>query len=313
MTNTLKKGWTPDLLPDLSDKTYLVTGGNSGIGLEAAKMLAEAGADIVIACRNPRKAEQAAAEIDATGPGRTEIVQLDLSSLASVRKAAAEARERFSKIDGLINNAGIMQTPDSRTEDGYELQFATNHLGHFLWTGLLIDLLEETAGRVVVVSSIGHKMGEIDFDDLMSTSDYSPIRAYTQSKLANLLFALELDRRLRASGSAVAAMACHPGYSATNLQSTGPTGIWNLLYKLTNPMLGQSSRHGAIPTVLAAAGTEAEAGGYYGPQSMGESRGPVGEASISSRARDEETARKLWEVSEKLVDFEWLSNQQQAA
>lgn len=312
-SNTFSKGWTPERLPDLTGKTHLITGGNSGIGVDAAKMLAAAGADIVIACRNPAKADDAVAEIDAVGPGRTERVLLDLSSLASVRTAAAEVRERYPKLDGLINNAGIMQTPETRTEDGYELQFATNHLGHFLWTGLLIDLLEETQGRVVVVSSIGHKMGKIDFDDLMSTKDYSPINAYTQSKLANLLFALELDRRLRASGSAVSAMACHPGYSGTNLQSTGPTGFWNSLYKVLNPMLSQSSYDGAIPTVLAVAGVEAESGGYYGPQSMGESRGPVGIAKVSARARDETTASKLWKVSEKLVDLEWLSDNREAA
>jgi len=311
-SDTFAAGWIPERLPNLTGKAYLITGGNSGIGIEAAKMLASAGADIVIACRNPQKAADAVNGIDAVGSGKTESVQLDLSSLASVRSAAAEVRERFAKLDGLVNNAGIMQTPETRTEDGYELQFATNHLGHFLWTGLLIDLLEETQGRVVVVSSIGHKMGRIDFGDLMSTKNYSPINAYTQSKLANLLFALELDRRLRASGSEVSAMACHPGYSSTNLQSTGPTGFWNSLYKVLNPMLSQSSHSGAIPTVLAAAGLEAESGSYYGPRSMGESKGPVGEAKISARARDEGTARKLWQVSEELVDLEWLSDNRQA-
>ena len=304
------RDWTPDRLPDLAGKTYLITGGTSGIGLEAAKMLAAAGGDIVIACRNPRKVQQAVAEIDAAGPGRVDSVTLDLASLASVRSAAQEIHERWDRLDALINHAGIRQTPATPTEDGFELQFGTNHLGHFLLAGLLFDLVEKASGRIVVVSSIAHKLGRIDFDDLMVTRRYSPSRAYTQSKLANLMFALELDRRLRAAGSPVACIACHPGYANTRLQSTGPTGLLNALYKLLNPLVAQPAYNGAIPTVLAAAGEEALPGAYYGPQSLGDARGRVSDARVAGRARSEAAAARLWRESEKLVGYEWTIDSQ---
>jgi len=305
--------WTPSQLPNLTGNRYLITGGNSGIGLEAAKMLANAGADIVIGCRNPAKAQQAVAEIDTLGAGSTDSVTLDLSSLASVRTAAAEIHERYSKLDGLINNAGIMQTPQTTTVDGFELQLATNHLGHFLLAGLLMDLLENASGRIVVVSSIAHRFGEIHFDDLMLTENYSPMSAYSQSKLANLMFAIELDRRLRASGSSVSVIPCHPGYSATHLQSTGPKGFANVFYKLTNRLMAQPAYNGAIPTVLAAAGKEAIPGAYYGPQSMGEARGRVSDAKVAKRAQDDVAGARLWRESEKLVEHEWAFARSRAA
>ncbi len=209
--------WSPNLLPDLTGKIYLITGGNSGIGLEAAKMLAKANADIVIGCRSPEKAKQAVAEINMPGSGNTSSVSLDLSSLTSVRTASAEIHARYDKFDGLINNAGIMQPPQTTTVDGFELQLATNHLEHFLLTSLLFDLVEKAAGRIVVISSIAHKFGRIDFDDLMQAKTYNSGKAHGQSKLANLMFALELDRKLKASGSSVSCIACHPGVSATEL------------------------------------------------------------------------------------------------
>ncbi|MGI9382424.1 MAG: oxidoreductase [Methyloligellaceae bacterium] len=297
--------WTPDRLPELCGKVFVITGGNSGIGLEAAKMLGEAGADVVIACRNPDKATKALEEIQAASTGKTEFVQLDLSDMSSVRKSAADIRERCPSIDGLINNAGIMQTPQSKTKDGFELQFGTNHLGHFLLTGLLLDLMEKVAGRIVVVSSIAHKFGNIHFDDLMLAGHYTPTRAYGQSKLANLMFALELDRRLKASNSPASCIACHPGYAATHLQSTGPTGLLNVTYKLMNAVMAQPARMGAVPTVLAAAGKEAKAGAYYGPQSMGEARGRVSDALVADQALDEAAAARLWAESEKLVGLQW--------
>lgn len=299
------RNWTPDRLPDLHGKIYLVTGGNSGIGLEASRMLAEAGADVVIACRNPDKAKRAVAEISACGAGAADSISLDLSSMDSVREAAAEFRARYDRLDALINNAGIMQTPQSRTEDGFELQFATNHLGHFLLAGLLFDLVKKVEGRIVTVSSIGHRFGSIHADDVMLSTEYTPTKAYTQSKLANVMFMLELDRRLQSSGSKVKSIACHPGYSATNLQDTGPSGVMNRIYKVTNALMAQSAQMGAMPTVLAAAGVEARSGGYYGPRYMSETRGPVGDAEIARHARDEKTARRLWEMSEMLVDFRW--------
>lgn len=299
------RDWTPAQLPDLTDKTYLITGGNSGIGLEAAKMLASKNANLIIASRNLTKAEGAIAALQPLGAGMMDSVQLDLSSLASVRTAAAAVRQKYSQLDGLINNAGIMQTPETRTVDGYELQLATNHLGHFLLTGLLFGLVENAGGRIVTVSSLAHKFGQMNFADLMLTNDYEPSRAYGQSKLANLLFTFELDRKLKAVDSAVSCYACHPGYSATHLQSTGPQGLLNTIYKFTNRFLAQPPYNGAIPTVLAAAGAEAQPGGYYGPQEIMECRGRVSDATIAPQALDEATAAQLWQESETLVDYAW--------
>ena len=299
------KNWTPDRLPDLEGKRYLITGGNSGIGLEAAKILAGKGADIVIACRNPAKAEAAVKAIDAAGKGEVDSIELDLSSLASVRKAVEAVRARYDRLDGLVANAGIMQTPETRTVDGFELQLATNHLGHFLLTALLFDLVEKAEGRITVVSSIAHKLGRINFDDLMLEESYDPTRAYGQSKLANMLFAQELARRLEAAGSPVMANACHPGYSATNLQSTGPEGFLVGLYGVLNRVWAQSPYKGAIPTVLAVAGEEAESGGYYGPVKFMDSLGPVGNARIAGRGRKRDTAEELWRRSEELVGVTW--------
>ena len=305
MTFKRKTGWTPEQLGDLSGRRYLITGGNSGIGLEAAKILAEKGADIVIACRNPAKAEEAVADIDAVGAGAVDSVPLDLSSMASVRKAAKEVNKRYDSLDGLINNAGIMQTPETRTEDGFELQLGTNHLGHFLLAGLLYELVEKAGGRIVVVSSVAHKLGKINLDDLMQEGSYNASTAYGQSKLANLMFALELDRRLQEAGSTVRAVACHPGYSDTRLQSTGPTGALASIYTVLNRVWAQSAYDGAIPTVLAAADDDARSGAYYGPGSLMESLGPVGEASISRRARNKKVAAALWQRSEELVGHNW--------
>lgn len=297
--------WTPDKLPSLERKRYLITGGNSGIGLEAAKILAQKGADVLIACRNPAKAEAAVREIDAAGNGSADSVPLDLTSLASVRRASEELHTRYDSLDGLVNNAGIMQTPKTRTEDGFELQLGTNHLGHFLLTYLLFDLVERVGGRVTVVSSIAHKLGRMHFDDLMLEASYDPTRAYAQSKLANMLFAQELSRRLKAADNPVMVNACHPGYSNTNLQSTGPEGLMVALYSVLNRVWAQSAYKGAIPTVLAVAGEEAESGAYYGPLGFMDSLGPVGSARIAGRGRSEKSAAELWRRSEALVGVTW--------
>ncbi len=290
--------WSPDQLPDLTGKLYVITGGNSGIGLEAARHLARAGGDVVIACRSPDKAQAAQRDLAADARGAVDVLRLDLADLSVVRDAAAELRERSARIDGLINNAGVMQTPRRQTRDGFELQLGVNHIGHFVWTKLLLDRVEAAAGRVVVVSSLAHKYGAIDFDDLMMARRYAPTRSYTRSKLANLMFAFELDRRLRAAGARSMAVACHPGYSDTRLQSTGPTGFFHALYRVTNPLLAQSAQAGAEPTVLAAAGREAKPGGYYGPQHMGEVRGPAGDATVANRARDTRAWARLWSATE---------------
>ncbi|WP_299321687.1 oxidoreductase [Parasphingopyxis sp.] len=305
VTKTGIRNWKPDALPDLTGKRYIITGGNSGIGFDAAKMLADKGGDVVIAGRSEQKINAAAASLQSSATGEIDTVQLDLSNLSNVRKAAETVRARYDKIDGLINNAGIMQTPETRTVDGYELQLATNHLGHFLWAGLLFDLVEHADGRIVTVSSIAHKFGTIFTDDLMLEKSYSPTQAYGQSKLANMLFGLELHRRLAAKGSTVQSIVCHPGYSNTALQDTGPSGLLNFAYKFLNPLLAQPSALGAIPTVLAAAGEEAQSGAYYGPTGWGDARGPVGDSFVAMRGRNAERAQWLWEESEKLVDFEW--------
>lgn len=301
------RDWDPFQLPDLTGKRYVITGGNSGIGFDAAEMLVAAGATVTLACRNLAKGEAAKQRLERGAPGRVDVVELDLASLASVRAAASQLRARVDAIDGLINNAGIMQTPKGTTEDGFDLQMASNHLGHFLWTGLLLDLVEKAHGRIAVVSSLVHKFGPLRFDDLMSEQSYDPSTAYGQSKLANLMFAFELDRRLEAAGSPAICIACHPGYSSTNLQSTGPVGVFNALYKVMNPVMAQPSRQGAIPTVLAAAGLEAKRGAYYGPQSLAETRGRVSDATVASYARDRAASNRLWTLSEDWVGHRYLS------
>ena len=298
--------WTADRLSDLKGKIYVITGGNSGIGYEAAKHLGKAGADVVLACRSVVKGEAAAKELRVDVTGQVDVAALDLSDLSSVRAAAKDLHKKYSEIDGLINNAGVMQTPQQKTADGFEMQLGTNHLGHFLWSGLCVDLVEAAQGRIVTLSSIAHFSGEIRFDDLMGEKSYSPMSAYTQSKGANLMFALELDRRLQAAGRKAVSIACHPGYTNTNLQSTGPTGFFSALYKITNPLFAQAGPAGALPTVLAAAGVEAKRGGYYGPQKMAETRGPVGDAKVAAYILDQDAASRLWDESEKLVDYSWV-------
>ncbi|MEM7660645.1 MAG: oxidoreductase [Pseudomonadota bacterium] len=301
------RNWKVDRLPNLTGKTYLITGGNSGIGFEAAEYLGKAGGNIIIAARNPEKARRAVEALKPQVKGTVKQVSLDLADLSSVRAAADETRSLTASLDGLINNAGIMQTPPQKTKDGFEMQIGTNHLGHFLLDGLLFDLVEAAEGRIVTVSSIAHKYGSMYLDDLMMTKNYSPTYAYGQSKLANMLYAMELDRRLKASGKPVTSYACHPGYSDTSLQSTGPKGFWNNFYKVSNALFAQPAEKGAIPTVLCAAGEEAVPGAYYGPTGMGESRGPVGDALVSEKALDVADAQNLWQQSEALVDFSWDS------
>jgi len=299
--------WTPDNLPDLTGKTYAITGGNSGLGLEAAKLLAGKGARVVITSRKADKASAALAEVRAHTPGAdVDFVLLDLTDPASIERAAAALIEKCPTLDALINNAGVMQPPETRTAEGFELQMATNHLGHFRLNKRLLAHLEASVGRIVAVSSIAHKYGKIDFDDLMFEESYDPTASYAQSKLANLMYAFELDRRLKARGSTVSAIPCHPGYAATNLQSAGVgmdggSRFFRSLYSVTNKLVAQSAERGAWPLVLAAADPSAEAGTYYGPTGMSQMRGPVGASFVDKRARDQATARKLWEVTENLV------------
>jgi len=290
-------------MPDQTGRLAIVTGASSGLGKLTAQELARKGAEVVLAVRSPGKGEAAAREIRATVPGaRLEVRELDLSSLASVRAFADGFTAGAQRLDLLINNAGIMQTPPRRTIDGYELQFATNHLGHFALTGLLLETLGRgDAPRVVTVSSNEHKGGHLDFDDLQLEQDYAPRKAYQQSKLANAVFGIELDRRLRAARSPILSVLAHPGYSDTNLQSTGPTGLAARLLKLGNVLLAQKADRGVLPQLYAATAPEVEGGRYYGPSGFHEMRGDPIEVQAIPDAHDPETGRRLWDVSEELT------------
>jgi NAD(P)-dependent dehydrogenase (short-subunit alcohol dehydrogenase family) len=299
----MSEKWTAADIPDQSGRTAIVTGANSGLGLVTARELAGAGARVVLACRNLEKGAAARAAIGAEVPGaELELESLDLSSLDSVRSFAATYRQGHEGLDLLINNAGVMAPPRRRTADGFELQFGTNHLGHFALTALLIEAIEgRPDGRVVTMSSNAHKLGAIAFDNLGGERRYFRWRAYAQSKLANLLFALELDRRLRAAGSSVKSLAAHPGYAATNLQHAGPPGIDSAIMRLTNSLMAQSEEMGALPELYAATAPGLEGGTYVGPDGVGEHRGHPKPVSPNRAARDEATARRLWEVSEELT------------
>ncbi len=288
--------WTAADIPDQSGRVAVVTGANSGLGLVTARELARAGARVVLACRNTAKGEDAAAQIRRDVPDAdVSVAELDLGSLASVR-AFADGLE--GDVDLLINNAGVMAPPRQETADGFELQFGTNHLGHFALTGLLLDRVRD---RVVTLSSGAHRIGKIDFDDLQRERGYFRWTAYGQSKLANLLFALELDRRLRAAGSPVQSLAAHPGYAATNLQSAAAPVFDRLFMKLSNAVIAQSADMGALPTLYAATKPDVEGGTFVGPDGLGEQRGHPQPVQPSGAARDETVAARLWEVSEELT------------
>jgi NAD(P)-dependent dehydrogenase (short-subunit alcohol dehydrogenase family) len=292
--------WTTADIPDQTGRTAIVTGANSGLGLVTARELVRAGARVVMACRNTEKGDAAAAQIrlDVAGAD-VEVVSLDLGSLDAV---GAFASGYDGDLDLLVNNAGVMAPPRQETADGFELQFGTNHLGHFALTARLLDRMEgRDDARVVTLSSGAHRIGKIDFDNLQREHGYFRWTAYGQSKLANLLFALELDRRLRAAGSTVKSLAAHPGYAATNLQSAAAPLADRLLMKVTNTVLAQSAEMGALPTLYAATEPGLEGGTFVGPDGIGEQRGHPKPVAPSSAARDESVARKLWEVSEELT------------
>lgn len=299
--------WTEDSIGDQSGRVAIVTGSNSGIGLEAARALAGKGAEVILACRNAQKAAAAVDAIRAHAPSaKVRVEPLDLANLASVRAFAARLGSEYPRLDLLVNNAGIMAIPRATTADGFEMQLGTNHLGHFALTGsLLPSLFAAPAGRVVTLSSGVHHYGRIDFDDLMGERRYHKWRAYAQSKLANLLFALELDRRLRAAGSKLISVAAHPGYAATNLQYVGAEIEGSRLARgimwLGNTFIAQSAAMGALPTLRAATDPEAQGGNYFGPDGLREGRGYPVLVRPNRKARDEAVAAKLWEVSVKLT------------
>ncbi|HTQ16842.1 SDR family NAD(P)-dependent oxidoreductase [Mycobacterium sp.] len=293
--------WTTADIPDQSGRVAVITGANTGLGYETAAALAEHGAHVVLAVRNLDKGKDAAAAITAKSPGADVALQeLDLTSLESVRTAADQLRADHDHIDLLINNAGVMWTPKSTTKDGFELQFGTNHLGHFAFTGLLLDRLLPVAGsRVVTVSSVGHRIrADIHFDDLQWERSYNRVAAYGQAKLANLLFTYELQRRLAPRGTTIAA-AAHPGGSRTELMRNLPSVVARASVVI-EPLL-QDAAMGALPTLRAATDPQVLGGQYYGPDGFGQQRGYPKVVGSSAKSHDVDVQRRLWAVSEKLT------------
>jgi NAD(P)-dependent dehydrogenase (short-subunit alcohol dehydrogenase family) len=299
--------WTADQIPDQSGRTFIVTGANSGLGFETARQLTLHGGKVILTTRSESKGQDAVARIKAGQPSAAaEFRTLDLADLDSVRAFAGAILRDGVPVDVLINNAGVMFPPRRLSPQGFESQFATNHLGHFALTGLLFDAISRGRdARVVTVTSNAHRGGWIHFDDLNGEQSYSPRAFYQQSKFANVLFGLELDRRVRAAGLPVKSVLAHPGYSNTNLQSSGPTGLLNALMKISNPLFAQSAARGALDQLYAAVAPSAEGGKLYGPDGLAEMRGYPIEVEPTESAKSEETARRLWDLSEELTGVTW--------
>jgi NAD(P)-dependent dehydrogenase (short-subunit alcohol dehydrogenase family) len=293
----MNDNWTEQHIPDQRGRLAIVTGANTGLGYETARMIAERGAQVVLAVRDVEKGKQAAARIN----GDVTVQALDLTSLDSIRSAAADLRANHPRIDLLINNAGVMYTPKQTTVDGFELQFGTNHLGHFALTGLLLDrLLPVPGSRVVTVSSNGHRIrAAIHFDDLQWERSYSRAAAYGQAKLANLMFTYELQRRLESHGTTIA-VAAHPGVSNTELARNTPAAV-RLPITWLAPLITQRPEMGALPTMRAATDSAVSGGQYYGPGGRGENRGYPKLVTSSGDSHDQATQQRLWTVSEELT------------
>jgi NAD(P)-dependent dehydrogenase (short-subunit alcohol dehydrogenase family) len=296
--------WNAGDIGDQRGRTAVVTGANSGLGIATVDALARAGAHVVLAVRDPKRGEAAALTVN----GSVEVRRLDLADLASVREFAASWR---GELDLLINNAGVMNIPEASTKDGFEMQFGTNHLGHFALTNLLLPHITD---RVVTVSSGAHKMprgNRIHFENLNLAGEYSPMAAYSQSKLANLLFTLELQSRLAAAGSSVRALAAHPGWAATNLQSRDASVLRRTLMAAGNRFVAQDNRAGALPTLYAAT-QDLPGASYVGPDGLGETRGAPTLVGRSAAASDPVSAVRLWAASEELtgVTFPRLESEQ---
>jgi len=301
--------WSLATMPALDGRTVVVTGANSGLGFEASRVFALKGADVVLACRSVERGDRAREEIEAEFPASSlEVRKLDLGSLDSVASFAASLREERDRLDVLCNNAGVMAIPRSETDDGFETQFGVNHLGHFALTGRLLPLLCSTPGesRVVTQSSGLHERGEMAFEDPMGERSYDRWDAYAQSKLANLLFAYELQRRLDdANVTDVLSVGCHPGYAATNLQYRGPEARGSrarlLAMKLANAVVAQSARRGALPMLYAASSEHVKGGEYVGPGGPLNMRGTPAIQQSSPASYDRDDASQLWTVSEELT------------
>lgn len=296
--------WTADQIPDQTGRVTVVTGANSGLGLVTARELARAGASVVLACRNVNKGEQAIAEVRAAVPNADVALEaLDLADLDSVSDFASRIGSGHDHLDLLVLNAGVMAPPRRTTKDGFESQFGTNHLGHFALTGrLMATLLAASAPRVVTLSSGVHRMGTINFDDLQRERRYNNWLAYGQSKLANLIFSLELQRRASAAGTDLLSLAAHPGYSATNLQFAGPAAFYEKAFMaVANKVYAQSADMGALPTLYAATMPDIPGGSFIGPDGFMEGRGHPKIVTGAGKAYDEDTGRRLWEASEELT------------
>ncbi|MFC1949606.1 SDR family NAD(P)-dependent oxidoreductase [Chloroflexota bacterium] len=299
----MAKKWTAADIPDLAGKVTIVTGANSGLGFEDARALSARGAAVILACRDTGKGEAALKRILQEHPeAKAELMKLDLADLAAIRGFADEFKDKYDKLDILINNAGLMMCPYMKTADGFELQFGTNHLGHFALTGLLLDRIIGTPkARVVTVASIAHRMGgKIHFEDLNWEKGYKKTPAYSQSKLANLLFTFELQRRFEAAGVDAIAVSAHPGWSATELGRYTPSPG-----KIINAVWAQKPEIGALPTLYAATASDVKGGDYYGPGKLFESRGYPKKAKVGENARDIAVAARLWEVSEEMTGVKY--------
>ena len=307
----MSSGWTARDIRDQTGKTIVITGANSGIGYEAARALARSGAHVVLACRNATKATAAADAIRAEHrDASVEVLPLNLASLRSVHDFSTAFAARHRTLDVLINNAGVMALPRRMTADGFEMQLGTNHLGHFALTGVLLEaLLASPESRVVNVSSTAHKGGSMNFDDLQKERRYYRWSAYGQSKLANLLFTYELQRRFDAAGRAVKSVACHPGWAATNLQVVGPrmdgSNLMETFFSGLNGIFAQDAAMGALPTLLAATGPDVKGSDYFGPGKFFELWGSPKKVPSNSRSHDRAAAHRLWDISEHLTGIHY--------
>jgi NAD(P)-dependent dehydrogenase (short-subunit alcohol dehydrogenase family) len=297
----VSQGWTARDIPDQAGRIAVVTGANSGLGLVTARELARAGATVVMACRNTEKGERAAGQV----PDGV-VEQLDLADLSSVDAFAQRFAAKHDHLDLLVNNAGVMAPPRRLTADGFESQFGSNHLGHFALTGLLLaPLLAAPEPRVVTLSSGAHRIGRINFDDLQGERRYINWLAYGQSKLANLMFCFELQRRAARARTSLTSMAAHPGYARTNLQFASPPWYEQLVMRVTNPILGQSAELGALPTLFAATAPDLPGGSFVGPDGFLEQRGHPRVVTAAEKAYDEADWRRLWKISEELTGVQY--------
>lgn len=298
------RNFTAEDVTAQTGRTFFITGANSGLGLEASRVLAGKGARVLLGCRSHAKAQSAISEIRLTHPNADlAFIPIDLADLGSVREAAARVKSE-EKLDILVNNAGVMVPPLERTKDGFELQFGVNHLGAFALTGLLIDqLIARPNARIVLTSSIAHRQGEIDFDDPNAEKSYSRLKRYQMSKLANLLHMYELDRRLRGARADAIALACHPGVAATNLMRFLPGPARYLM--LPGRLFLNSAAEGAWPTLAAATSPKLDGGAYVGPSKRGETAGPASIAKSAARARDAGPAKRLWDMSTEMTGVEY--------